>query len=143
VTLYFVCGAHPTPVACTSTNSWDFDMNSQNTFLNLTAATASPQNGAVSNLAIVADRGWSGTLSFQGGGGGGTTTGTMYLAGGTLSYGGNTQAQALNSMVIVNDVSMNGNPSNFAILYSAAQNVSAPASNLHLCYHAVGSPGCN
>lgn len=143
VTLYFVCGSYPTPVACTSTNSWSFDMNSQNTYLNITAATTNPLNGAVPNLAIVADRGWTGTLSFQGGGGGGTTTGTMYLASGTLSYGGNTQAQALNASVIVKDLSMNGNPSNFSINYSPSQNVSLAPTNLHLCYHAPSTPLCN
>jgi hypothetical protein len=47
VTLYFVCGTYPTPVPCTSTNSWSFDLNSQNTYLNITAATTAPVNGAV------------------------------------------------------------------------------------------------
>jgi Putative Flp pilus-assembly TadE/G-like len=143
VTLYFVCGTYPTPVPCTSANSWDFDLNSQNTFLNITAATTAPVNGAVPNLAIVADRGWTGTLSFQGGGGGGTTTGTMYLASGVLAYGGNTQAQALRSMVIVKDLAMNGNPANFSINFSPSQNVTLNPSGLHLCYHATGAPTCN
>ena len=143
VTLYFVCGTYPTPVPCTSTNSWSFDLNSQNTYLNITAATTAPVNGAVPNLAIVADRGWTGTLSFQGGGGGGTTTGTMYLASGVLSYGGNTQAQALRSMVIVKDLAMNGNPANFSINFSPSQNVTLAPSGLHLCYHAPSAATCN
>ena len=99
--------------------------------------------GAVPNLAIVADRGWTGTLSFQGGGGGGTTTGTMYLASGVLSYGGNTQAQALRSMVIVKDLAMNGNPANFSINFSPSQNVTLAPSGLHLCYHAPNAVTCN
>ena len=143
VTLYFVCGTYPTIVPCTAANSWDFDLNSQNTFLNITAATSSPTNGAVPNLAIVADRGWAGTLSFQGGGGGGTTTGTMYLPAGILSYGGNTQAQALNSMVIVNDIAMNGNPADFAINFTANLNVKLDPTGLHLCYHVNAAITCN
>jgi Flp pilus assembly protein TadG len=144
VTLYFVCGTYPTPVACTSANQWDFDMNSQNTFLNITApTTANAVNGAIPGLAIVADRSWAGTFSFQGGGGGGTTTGAMYLKKGTLSYGGNTQALALNSLVIVDDVAMNGNPAFFGVNYVADQNVKLDPTGLHLCFKVNTTTACN
>jgi hypothetical protein len=144
VTLYFTCGTSAAPVACTSaTGGWDFDMFSQNTFLNLTAPTTSPTNGAVAGIAVIADRPWSGTFSFQGGGGGGTTKGSMYLAGGTLSYGGNTQAQALDSLVIVKDVAMNGNPADFRLTYTGAANIRLDATGLHLCFKSSASAACS
>jgi hypothetical protein len=67
----------------------------------------------------------------------------MYLASGTLSYGGNTQAEALNAMVIVKDLEMNGNPSNFSVNLSPSQNVTLAPNGLHLCYHAPSTPLCN
>jgi hypothetical protein len=144
VTLYFTCGTSAAPVACTSsTGAWDFDMFSQNTFLNLTAATSSPTNGAVAGLAVVADRLWSGTFSFQGGGGGGTTKGSMYLRSGTLSYGGNTQAQSLDSLVVVNDIAMNGNPATYALTYNGANNIRLDATGLHLCFKPSPTAACN
>jgi hypothetical protein len=143
VTLYFTCGTSAAPVACTSDMSWDFDMNSQNTYLNITAPTTNPLNGAVAGLAVVADRGWAGMFSFQGGGGGGTTKGSMYLVGGTLHYGGNTQAQALDSLVVVKDIDMNGNPATFSLSYTAASNIVLDAKNLHLCFKASPTAACN
>jgi hypothetical protein len=144
VTLYFVCGSFPTPTQCGEETSWDFDLNSQNTHMNITAATDGAEvAGAVPGLAIVADRNWAGTMSFQGGGGGGTTTGTIYLAGGTLSYGGNTQGDALNSSVVVNEIAMNGNPATFTIDYLAEQNVGVPGLGVHLCHRADTATSCN
>lgn len=143
VTLYFTCGTSAAPVACTSATSWNFDMNSQNTFLNLTAPTTSPVNGAMAGMAIVADRAWTGTLSFQGGGGGGTTTGSIYLKAGKLGYGGNTQAKSLDSLIVVGDLDMNGNPAYFGVTYTAAANVKVSATGLHLCYKATSSSPCN
>lgn len=144
VTLFFACGTYPTPEPCDAETSWDFDLNSQNTHLNITAPTEeSADNGAVPGLAILADRGWEGTMSFQGGGGGGTTTGTIYLAKGTLKYGGNTQGDALNSSIVVHDISMNGNPAAFVITYLAEQNVSVPGLGVHLCHRAETATSCN
>jgi hypothetical protein len=110
VTLYFVCGAPNAIVPCTVANSKNFDMNSQNVHLNLVAATpTNAVNGAVPGVAILADRGWTGTLSFQGGGGGGVTQGAIYLRSGTMHYGGNSDGQVLDSMIVVNDFAGNGN----------------------------------
>jgi hypothetical protein len=67
----------------------------------------------------------------------------MYLAGGTLSYGGNTQAQALDSLVIVKDISINGNPANFTLTYTAAANIRLDATGLHLCFKSSASAACS
>jgi len=110
VTLYFRCGTPTAMVACTSANSQDFDMTSQNVHLNLVAATAATAtNRAVPGVAILADRAWTGTLSFQGGGGGGVTQGAIYLDSGTMHYGGNSDGQVLDSLIVVNDFQGNGN----------------------------------
>jgi hypothetical protein len=114
VTLYFVCGAPAAIVPCTSANSKSFEMDSQNVHLDLVAATtANAQNRAVPGVIILADRGWTGTLSFQGGGGQNgppdITQGAIYLKSGTMHYGGNTDGTALDSMIVVNDFAGNGN----------------------------------
>jgi len=110
VTIYLACGTPAAIVACTSANSKNFDMTSQNVHLNLVAATAATAtNRAVPGVAILADRGWTGTLSFQGGGGGGTTQGSIYLKSGTMHYGGNSDGAVLDSLIVVNDFAGNGN----------------------------------
>lgn len=109
VTLYFVCGSPTAIVACTATNSNDFDMFDQNVHLNLVAAVAATAtNRAVPGVAILADRGWTGDMSFQGGGGGGVTQGAIYLKSGTIHYGGNSDGKVLDSMIVVDDFAGNG-----------------------------------
>lgn len=110
VTIYLVCGTTTAIAPCTSANSENFTMTSQQVHLNLVAATAAnAQGGAVPGVAIMADRGWTGTISFQGGGGGGTTQGAIYLPGGTMHYGGNSDGAVLDSMIVVKDFAGNGN----------------------------------
>ncbi|MFL6108290.1 MAG: pilus assembly protein TadG-related protein [Marmoricola sp.] len=121
VTLYLACGTPAAIVACTSANSKDFDMTSQNVHLNLVAATtATATNRAIPGVAIMADRGWTGTLSFQGGGGGGTTQGAIYLAKGTMHYGGNSDGAVLDSLVVVNDFAGNGNSATLSVTNTGA-----------------------
>lgn len=116
VTLYLTCGTPAAIVACTSANSKDFDMTSQNVHLNLVAATAAnATNGAVPGVAIMADRGWTGTLSFQGGGGGGTTQGAIYLKSGTMDYGGNSDGSVLDSLIVVDDFAGHGNAASLQV----------------------------
>jgi hypothetical protein len=110
VTLYLACGTPTLVVPCTPVLSKNFDMTSQQVHLNLTAATAATAvNRAVPGVAILADRAWTGTLSFQGGGGGGTTQGAIYLKSGTMHYGGNSDGEVLDAMIVVDDFAGNGN----------------------------------
>jgi hypothetical protein len=121
VTLYLACGTPTAVVPCTSANSKDFDMTSERVHLNLVAATtANATNRAVPGVAILADRGWTGTLSFQGGGGGGVTQGAIYLKSGTMHYGGNSDGQVLDSLIVVKDFAGNGNAASLQITESGA-----------------------
>lgn len=132
VTLYFACGSFGAIVPCTAANSWNsFDFGSNKVHLNIAAPTANPVNHAVVGLAIVADRGWTGTLSFQGGGAG-TSSGAIYLKSGTLSYSGNSDGTALNASIVVDDYTMNGNSASYNVVATSAGAGPLSAANLHL-----------
>ena len=126
VTLYLVCGTPTAITPCTSATSKSFDMNDQNVHLNLTAATAATAtNRAVPGVAILADRAWTGDISFQGGGGGGVTQGAIYLKGGTVHYGGNSDGSVLDSMIVVDDFAGNGNSATLDVTNTGTNNPDA------------------
>ncbi|MGZ8757868.1 MAG: hypothetical protein ACXWXC_07955 [Aeromicrobium sp.] len=132
VTLYFTCGTPTTPTVCApDATGGELLMTGQNSALDI----AAPTSGATKGIAILSDRNNKGTFSFRGGGGGATQTesvGTIYAASGTLDYRGNTQGLALNSLVVVGDISFSGNPSAFKVRYDEDMNTEPPLGVIHL-----------
>ncbi len=131
VTLYFTCQQSgtsvPSPRACTVGESGgDLVMTGQSAF-NISA----PLTGTTAGLAVVADRNntarfnWRGNGSLQ-------TAGTIYLKSGTLNYRGNGAGLAMDSLIVVGDLSFNGNPSAFTSLYTVSKNVQLPPGALYL-----------
>jgi hypothetical protein len=131
VTLYFTCQQSgtttPAPRACNQgENGGDLLMTGQ-AELDITAPTSGPLAG----LAIVADRNNSAEFGWRGNGGL-QSTGTIYLKSGTLNYRGNGAGRALDSLIVVDSLTFNGNPSAFISTYTVTKNVQLPSGALHL-----------
>ena len=131
VTLYFACQDSSTTTpkvkACTANQAGGGLTMTGNAALNITA----PTTGSLAGLAVVADRNNAATQSWRGNGAV-ASSGTIYLAGGTLDYRGNGSGLALDSLVVVEDMSFSGNPSAFSTLYTQSSNVQLPAGAINL-----------
>ncbi len=130
VTLYFACqgaGSPPAVRACNVGESGGSLLMTGQAELDITA----PTNGPLAGLAIAADRnnsavfGWRGNGALQ-------STGTIYLKSGTLNYRGNGAGRALDSLIVVGNISFNGSPSTFESIYTVSKNVKLPPGALHL-----------
>jgi Flp pilus assembly protein TadG len=130
VTLYFTCGttsSPPLPRSCNVGDSGgDLVFTGQGT-LSITAPTTGPTKG----LAIISDRNNSGVFDFRGNGTQ-NNSGTIYAKSGTLNYRGNGAAHGLDSLVVVKDVTFNGNGAAFNSTYTKSANVDIPPGGLHL-----------
>lgn len=125
VTLYLACSSGTTIVACPSGTPGTLDASGNGT-LDIDA----PTTGSLAGLALVADRGNTGTIRLTGNGMAGIT-GTIYTRSGTLQMNGNGCAST-SSAVIVNDLAFNGNNACLNLSYTANQNYQPQASGLHL-----------
>ncbi|MGZ8748154.1 MAG: hypothetical protein ACXWZ2_14345, partial [Mycobacterium sp.] len=126
VTLYFTCGTPTLPAPCVNQDGASMDASGSGD-VGITA----PTSGSLKGLSIVYDRGNTSTLRLTGNGSAGMT-GTVYLAAGELQMNGNGCTTTYNSLIVVNDLEMNGNPSCLVSSYSESQNVQLPPSGLHL-----------
>jgi hypothetical protein len=127
VTLYFTCAVGTTPRACNNGESGGDLLMTGQASLTITA----PTTGATTGLAIVSDRNNTATIGFRGNGAQ-TSSGTIYAKSGTLQYDGNGAGLSLDSLVVVNDLDMSGNPSNFNLSYTADNNVTLLGTGLLL-----------
>ena len=121
VTLYFTCGTPTVPAACAPDQGGATLDASGNGTLGMTGPTTGPLKG----LAIAFDRNNTSTLRLTGNGSAGMT-GTIYLASGKLQMNGNGCTSTYNSLIVVDDLEMNGNPSCLVSSYSEQQNVELP-----------------
>jgi len=127
VTLYFTCGSSSVPAACvTGGDGATLDMSGSATF-RIQAPTTPPLEG----LAIVFDRDNNDTLRVVGTAGNGIT-GTIYARSATLQMNGNGCTSSLDSMVVVKDLTMNGDPACLTSRYTQARNAVLPPRDLHL-----------
>ena len=128
VTLYFTCGTPAAPAQCASPGSTGANLDaSGNAHLNLTAPTSGPLSG----LTLIYDRFNTSQLRLTGEAGG-AFTGTVYAPDSQLRLNGNACAGAFYSLIIVNDVDMNGNPTCMDSSYALSQNVDMPPNRLRL-----------
>ena len=127
VTLYFTCGTPTVPAPCAPGEEGATLDSSGNGTLGITGPTSGPLKG----LAIAFDRNNASTVRLTGNGSAGMT-GTIYLASGKLQMNGNGCTTTYNSLIVVDDLEMNGNPSCLVSSYSENQNVELPPQGLHL-----------
>ena len=87
-----------------------------------------PTSGSLQGLAIAYDRNNAATFRLTGSGASGMS-GTIYLQSGTLQMNGNGCAN-IDALLVIKDLTMNGNPSCLMSTYDAAQNVWFPPSDM-------------
>ena len=131
VTLYFACqdpsSAVPRLQSCAQgEEGGDLLLTGQAT-LDVTA----PVTGPTAGLALVSDRNNTATLGWRGNGSA-QSSGTIYAKSGTLNYRGNGAGVAMDSLVVVGDLTFNGAPSGFSLVYNDASNVDLPPGSMNL-----------
>jgi Flp pilus assembly protein TadG len=126
VTVYLTCGTPTTPVVCSANQQGATFDATGNAILGFTAPTSGPLQG----LALVMDRNNSSTLRLSGNGASGLK-GTIYMPSGILQMNGN-GCSTIDSLIVVNDLTMNGNPTCIKSNYLPSDNVAFPAGSLHL-----------
>ena len=125
VTLYFTCSnaANTTVQSCASGGQYGGALDaSGNYLLNLQAQLTTPTtNGAVQGVTIAYDRNNTAALRMTGNGASGFI-GAIYAVSATLQVNGNGCSTTYNSMIVTNNIDMNGNGSCLTASYSVLQN---------------------
>jgi Flp pilus assembly protein TadG len=128
VTLFFICGTPTAPKACTPGESDGGDLLfTGKGSLDITAPTTGPTQG----MSIIADRNSAATFDFRGNADQ-LNSGTIYALNGTLNYRGNGATYGLDSLVVVGDITFNGQNSAFNSSYTKSANTTILPSGLHL-----------
>ncbi|MCW2817874.1 MAG: hypothetical protein JWR42_661 [Marmoricola sp.] len=120
VTLYFTCSNGTVPAPCAGTAGADLDVSG-----NYSVAIQAPTSGPLAGLAIVYDRQNTSMLRMTGNGSAGFT-GTIYARSSTLQINGNGCNSTYNSLIVTNNVDMNGNPTCIKASYDVTQNTAPP-----------------
>ncbi len=134
VTLYFTCSdAGNTQVqACTSGQSGGALDASGNYLLDLQAQLTTPTtNGAIQGVTIAYDRNNTAPLRMTGNGSSGFV-GAIYAKSSTLQINGNGCSTTYNSMVVTDNMDMNGTNSCLTATYSVDQNPAPAPGAVHL-----------
>ncbi len=118
VTLYFACPSYPTPCTPGETDGGNLYMNDASTF-NLTAPTSGPQQG----IAIFYDRNNAAGLTSRDASNP-SITGTIYARSAAALFGDRGTA-TLNSLVVVNTISVQDGTRGVTINYDKSQNATA------------------
>lgn len=119
VTLYFTCGASPTPTPCASGGQSGGSMTYTG---QATLSIHAPSTGPTKGLSIVSDRHNTADIELKGNGAD-SVTGTIYVASGTLGFRGNGTGASMDALVVANDVDFRGNPSTMSLTYGITSNV--------------------
>lgn len=127
VTLYFTCSTGTAVRECNVGEAGATLDSSGNGELNIKAPTSGPLQG----VAIAYDRNNTSTLRLTGNGSGGMT-GAIYLASGKVQLNGNGCASTYNTLMVVKNIEMNGNPACMKLNYDPNQNPRQAPTNLHL-----------
>jgi len=126
VTIFMTCGTPSAPVTCTAGQQGATFDASGNAILGFSAPTTGPFAG----LALAMDRNNAATFRLTGNGASGMK-GTIYMPKGTLQMNGN-GCTTIDSLIVVGDLQMNGNPSCLNSSYVPGDNVEFPPAKLHL-----------
>jgi hypothetical protein len=135
VTLYFTCstkgtGQTPdTPRAC-STSGEDggkLDASGQGGI-----AIQAPASGDTKGISIMYDRNNTSPLVYTGQGSLRSTSGTIYATRAEFRFNGNGTGQMMDTLIIVNNLGFNGNPSTLNTTYTPEKNAYIPPQELAL-----------
>ncbi|WP_310962870.1 pilus assembly protein TadG-related protein [Nocardioides terrisoli] len=122
VTMYFTCAATDhTPRPCAAGESGAGILLTGQAALTITAPTSGPTKG----LSIVADRNNTATFGFRGNGTD-PSSGTIYAVSGRFDYRGNGSGAALDSLIVVGDLTFSGNNATLASTYTQEKNLGLP-----------------
>lgn len=127
VTLYFTCSSGNAVSPCASGQAGARLDASGNYKVSITAPTSGPLRG----LALAYDRNNTSMLRLTGNGSG-SFTGAIYAKSALLQLNGNGCASPYNSLIVVDNVDMNGNPTCIQANYDVSQNPDPPPGNLSL-----------
>ncbi len=128
VTFYFTCmTASPKAVRACNSNGGSGEAGGGVLMTGQASLTMSAPDApsATQGLAMVSDRNNNQTFGFRGNGTD-PTSGTIYAAIGTFDYRGNGNGPAIDSLVVVNDLTFSGNPAAFSSLYTKEKNQGLP-----------------
>jgi hypothetical protein len=126
VTIYLTCGSPTTPVVCgPGVAGATIDASGSGTL-----GFSAPTSGDLQGLGIVMDRNNSATMRLTGNGASGFK-GTMYMPSGTLQMNGSGCA-TIDALIVVQDLTMNGNPPCLNSTYLPSDNVTFPPDRLFL-----------
>ncbi len=127
VTLYFTCAdATGMPRTCSPGEAGAGLLMTGQASLTITA----PTSGATQGISIMADRNNTQTFGFRGNGG--ASSGTIYAASGTFDYRGNGTGAALDSLIVVNDLTFSGNNATLSSSYTQEKNAGLPPARPYL-----------
>jgi hypothetical protein len=130
VTLYFTCGTAAVPTACSPTidDGSTLDMSGASKLV-----LSAPTDGPLEGLVIVFDRTHDRVLRIVGTGGP-AISGTIYAPSAVLQMNGNACTSSLQSMIVVETITMNGNPACLTSSYALNVNVDLPPRSLRLSH---------
>jgi len=121
VTFYFTCADDTgMPRTCNKGEAGAGLLMTGNASLTITAPTSGPTQG----ISIMADRNNTQTFGFRGNGG--ASSGTIYAASGTFDYRGNGSGTALDSLIVVGDLTFSGNNATLSSSYTQEKNAGLP-----------------
>ena len=127
ITLFFTCSTSGVPERATRANAGGTIDNTGNGNLGITAPTVDPYKG----MAIWYDLNNEALMRMNGNGATGFT-GTIYAPAATMRMRGNGCSSTFNSLIIVSDLEMDGNPPCLRSSYTQTANVEIPPGALHL-----------
>jgi hypothetical protein len=121
VTMYFTCAnADRTPRPCNPGEAGAGVLLTGNASLTINA----PTSGSMKGLSIVSDRNNTATFGFRGNGA--ASSGTIYALNGRLDYRGNGNGAALDSLIVVGDLTFSGNNAALNSTYTKEKNAGLP-----------------
>lgn len=127
VTLVFTCGTSALPRECTAGEVGGGLDAAGGADLGLTAPLTGPNRG----LVIAYDRDNAAPLRMTGTASS-AMSGTIYARSALLNMRGNSGSQTMDSLIVVRDLTFDGNRSRLSTTYTAAANVEVPPRALHL-----------
>jgi hypothetical protein len=127
VTFYFTC-ARPdrSPRPCAAGEAGAGILLTGKASLTINAPLSGPTQG----IAMMSDRNNTATFGFRGNGG--ASSGTIYARSGTLDYRGNGNGVALDSLIVVGDLTFSGNNAALSSTYTQEKNAGLPPAAPHL-----------
>lgn len=129
VTLYLTCGSPASPRECATGETGGSLSFAGNSSLAIRAPAVEP----TAHIAVLSDRRNEGGITLVGGSGEESTwEGTIYAASAPLRMAGNPELTAMDSLIVVDSLDMNGNPAEINLHYTAENNAKTLDGEIYL-----------